>query len=114
MLLLSILLGQASLALAWPNMGLGEFQYLQARDIPLSENEHNSGPFDSLVFDADEQFVNVTAGSSNEFRSPGSTDLRGPCPCLNAAANHGFLPRSGIATIDQSEHDTRVPSNNTG
>lgn len=25
-----------------------------------------------------------------------------PCPGLNAAANHGYLPRSGIATIEQT------------
>ncbi|KAF7315032.1 HEME-HALOPEROXIDASE domain-containing protein [Mycena indigotica] len=29
------------------------------------------------------------------FAKPKSTDLRGPCPALNALANHGFLPRDG-------------------
>ncbi|KAJ6593326.1 Cloroperoxidase, partial [Mycena capillaripes] len=27
--------------------------------------------------------------------SPKPTDLRGPCPALNALANHGYLPRNG-------------------
>lgn len=27
-----------------------------------------------------------------------ATDQRGPCPGLNAAANHNYLPRSGIAS----------------
>ncbi|KAH6616646.1 Chloroperoxidase [Boeremia exigua] len=29
------------------------------------------------------------------FHPPGRGDLRSPCPALNAAANHGLLPRSG-------------------
>lgn len=30
-----------------------------------------------------------------------TTDIRGPCPGLNAAANHGFLARDGITTFDE-------------
>lgn len=29
------------------------------------------------------------------FRAPSHGDLRSPCPALNAAANHGILPRNG-------------------
>ncbi|EGP86845.1 unnamed protein product [Zymoseptoria tritici ST99CH_3D1] len=54
------------------------------------------------VFDAQDQLVNVQEGSGHEFRSPGAGDLRGQCPGLNAAANHAFLPRNGIATIQQT------------
>ncbi|EMD40109.1 heme-thiolate peroxidase [Gelatoporia subvermispora B] len=32
------------------------------------------------------------------FMAPGPTDQRGPCPGLNALANHGYLPRNGIVT----------------
>ncbi|KAI3321888.1 hypothetical protein HD806DRAFT_502226 [Xylariaceae sp. AK1471] len=35
------------------------------------------------------------------FQPPGPTDQRGPCPGLNTLANHGYLPRTGIATIGQ-------------
>jgi hypothetical protein len=35
-------------------------------------------------------------------QAPGSGDIRGPCPGLNAAANHGYLPRNGIASIEQT------------
>ncbi|CAF0824280.1 unnamed protein product [Adineta ricciae] len=33
------------------------------------------------------------------FQEPGPNDIRGPCPGLNAAANHGFISRSGITTL---------------
>ncbi|KAK0505376.1 Chloroperoxidase [Armillaria luteobubalina] len=29
----------------------------------------------------------------HEWKAPGPSDLRGPCPGLNTLANHGFLPR---------------------
>lgn len=59
--------------------------------------------------------------ADHPFQKPGKTDQRGehytllpslrarcahsyavgPCPGLNAAANHGYLPRSGIVTAGQ-------------
>jgi len=54
--------------------------------------------------------VSTTGGTNNlqwvpdaahAFQAPQSTDKRGPCPGLNAAANHGYLPRNGIVTLDQ-------------
>jgi hypothetical protein len=80
----------------------------QLPNLPLSQNEGNSGPIDSTTFSASEQFVNVQAGSGHEYQDPGTNDKRGPCPGLNAAANHNFLPRSGVATIQQSKF-TRDP-----
>lgn len=94
------LLGLASTAIAVPGCPMA---HLHKRQLPLSQNENNSGPIDSVVFSAQEQYVDVTAGSANEYQAPKSTDLRGPCPGLNAAANHGFLPRNGITSISQSK-----------
>lgn len=39
--------------------------------------------------------------ANHPFQAPGPTDQRGPCPGLNTLANHGYIPRSGIATIGQ-------------
>ncbi|GLB36909.1 putative peroxidase, family 2 [Lyophyllum shimeji] len=39
-------------------------------------------------------------GSANPFVAPGANDLRGPCPGLNTLANHGFLPRNGVASFE--------------
>ncbi|KAB5585891.1 hypothetical protein GE09DRAFT_944315 [Coniochaeta sp. 2T2.1] len=35
------------------------------------------------------------------FKAPNPTDQRGPCPGLNTLANHGYIPRNGIATVGQ-------------
>lgn len=35
------------------------------------------------------------------YVAPGKGDFRGPCPGLNTAANHGYLPHNGIATFAQ-------------
>jgi hypothetical protein len=76
----------------------------QLPNLPLSQNEGNSGPIDSITFSATDQYVNVQPGSGHAYQDPGTSDKRGPCPGLNAAANHGFLPRNGIATVAQSTY----------
>lgn len=40
------------------------------------------------TFNAQKQYINVESGSGHEYVPPGSGDLRGPCPGLNAFANH--------------------------
>ncbi|KAH7086311.1 hypothetical protein FB567DRAFT_570206 [Paraphoma chrysanthemicola] len=53
------------------------------------------------TFNAQAQYVNVSAGSGHEYKAPGPNDLRGPCPGLNAFANHNFLPHNGYASVTQ-------------
>ncbi|KAM3423815.1 hypothetical protein BST61_g1214 [Cercospora zeina] len=53
------------------------------------------------IFNADAQFIDVGPGSGHEFQAPGPNDQRGPCPGLNAFANHAFLPKNGVATVQQ-------------
>ncbi|KAG6809746.1 hypothetical protein H0H92_014881 [Tricholoma furcatifolium] len=38
---------------------------------------------------------------SHPYIAPGPNDIRGPCPGLNTLANHGYIPRNGIATYEQ-------------
>ncbi len=75
---------------------------IQARQLSVSEG--NCGPTACTVFDETDQFVNVTPGSPHQYVPPGSGDIRGPCPGLNAAANHGFLPHNGVPSITQSNY----------
>lgn len=41
--------------------------------------------------------VDVTG--EHAFQAPSVTDQRGPCPGLNALANHGYINRDGIASL---------------
>ncbi|KAJ3721324.1 Chloroperoxidase [Lentinula guzmanii] len=53
----------------------------------------------TVGFDAALQRVSTTG--QHAFAPPGPGDFRGPCPGLNAMANHGYIPRKGIATIEE-------------
>ncbi|KAF2501596.1 hypothetical protein BU16DRAFT_569583 [Lophium mytilinum] len=48
-------------------------------------------------FDAKSQYVSNTG--AHKFVPPSGSDQRGPCPGLNAMANHGYMPHSGVGSI---------------
>lgn len=52
------------------------------------------------VFDEEEQTVSTTGQYA--YQSPSASQIRGPCPGLNAAANHGYLSRSGVQTASKT------------
>jgi hypothetical protein len=65
----------------------------RAKDIEkfLEKRQAGAGAATSIfepvpVFDAKSQYIDVSAGSGHEYVPPGSGDLRGPCPGLNAFA----------------------------
>ncbi|KAF2167249.1 hypothetical protein M409DRAFT_22676 [Zasmidium cellare ATCC 36951] len=41
----------------------------------------------------------IDVSGVHAWRAPGPNDQRGPCPGLNALANHGYLPRNGVGSI---------------
>ncbi|EKG16824.1 Chloroperoxidase [Macrophomina phaseolina MS6] len=45
--------------------------------------------------------VPAPGDTAHQFIAPTAHDIRGPCPGLNAAANHGFLARDGIVTFNE-------------
>ena len=53
----------------------------------------------TTAFNAAQQYVSNQG--QHAFVAPGPNDLRGPCPGLNAMANHGYIPHNGVATIQQ-------------
>ncbi|KAB8556610.1 hypothetical protein FH972_025647 [Carpinus fangiana] len=53
----------------------------------------------NIKFDASKQYVSNKGKYA--FVAPGPNDQRGPCPGLNAMANHGYIPHNGVATIQQ-------------
>jgi hypothetical protein len=50
-----------------------------------------------VTFDAASQLVDITG--EHAFTPPNfaAGDQRGPCPGLNALANHNYLPHHGVA-----------------
>lgn len=45
--------------------------------------------------------VPAPGDTAHYFVAPGSTDIRGPCPGLNTAANHNFLAHDGVTTFNE-------------
>ncbi|PMD19253.1 Cloroperoxidase [Hyaloscypha hepaticicola] len=45
--------------------------------------------------------VPAAGDTAHQFIAPTDQDIRGPCPGLNAAANHGFLARDGITNYTE-------------
>ena len=51
-------------------------------------------------FDATAQLIDVSG--AHAFLAPGASDLRGPCPALNALANHGYIARDGYTNFQEA------------
>lgn len=45
--------------------------------------------------------VPADGDTAHQFVAPGKGDIRGPCPGLNTAANHGFLAHDGVTTFNE-------------
>jgi len=89
---------------AFPAIAL-EAAQVAARDVKISEQERSAHErrLNGILpgFNAAEQLIDVSG--EHAFTPPDfdAGDLRGPCPGLNALANHNYLPHNGFATIDQ-------------
>ena len=51
-------------------------------------------------FDPASQLIDVS--NAHAYKAPGPTDLRGPCPAMNAVANHGYIARNGYTNIQEA------------
>jgi hypothetical protein len=94
-----ICLTLSGLASAYPDI----LQHLEEAGAS-ARREKRQTPYSTPPFDAQAQYVDTTGPYS--FVAPGPNDQRGPCPGLNALANHGYLPHNGIATIPQFVEST--------
>lgn len=65
----------------------------EAGDCPYAKEKR------AAKFDAKKQRISVSG--QHAFHAPNfkAGDQRGPCPGLNALANHGYLPRNGVADM---------------
>jgi hypothetical protein len=78
-------------------------QFLNAKNA-IESRQSGPGTFqDPAVvtkqFNAQLQYVSNQG--IHQFVPPGPGDARGPCPGLNAMANHGYIPHNGVATLTQ-------------
>lgn len=96
------LLVSASSALPSYMLGqdMGEMERRMLEDAEANLEKRTTYPT-TPSFDAAQQLVSVTG--VNAFVAPdiANGDMRGPCPGLNAMANHGYIPHNGVATISQ-------------
>lgn len=95
------LIALAGVATAFP---AGLFEEVKRLSPELIERSFANDNGDAPVFPGDyvfteDQLIDVTG--AHAFVPPGQGDIRGPCPGLNAFANHNYLPHNGIATIGQ-------------
>nr|ANZ54407.1 heme-thiolate peroxidase HTP3 [Leptoxyphium fumago] len=67
------------------------------RQSTTSPQGEGALPLAPPPFDAASQYVSNQG--AHAFVAPGSGDARGPCPGLNAMANHNYLPHNGVASI---------------
>ncbi|EME38257.1 hypothetical protein DOTSEDRAFT_75727 [Dothistroma septosporum NZE10] len=103
------LLALAPLASAFPAAVYEAYENdpaIRARAAEILAERQTGADAATHVFEAvptfsETQLIDVGPGSGHEWAAPGPNDNRGPCPGLNAFANHGFLPRDGYATISQ-------------
>ncbi|KAJ7649159.1 Chloroperoxidase [Mycena rosella] len=49
----------------------------------------------------------IDVSGKHAFVPPSADDMRGPCPAMNALANHNYLPHSGYITVEEG---TTIPN----
>ena len=92
---LPILAGCPFKRMAGNEAGEVDSEKLQALFARLAESEtapgleKRQGPF--TTFDPVAQ--RISTSGQYAWAPPGPNDIRGPCPGLNALANHGYYPR---------------------
>lgn len=68
----------------------------EKNEAPTAKRQSAPGNIPFSTFNED-QLVDVTGQYA--WVAPGPNDIRGPCPGLNALANHGYFPRSGVVPL---------------
>ena len=71
-------------------------KHLEERGVPEEKRQTGPGGLPFTTFDED-QLIDVTG--EHAWVAPGPDDLRGPCPGLNALANHGYFPHNGVVPL---------------
>lgn len=70
--------------------------HFKQKDASLEKRQTGPAGLPFTTFNKN-QLVDVTG--AHKWVAPGPNDIRGPCPGLNALANHGYLPHNGIVPL---------------
>lgn len=84
-------LAAASAVAAFPNLQPSNVE------VPAPAKVKRQNPSATPPFDAESQLVSTSG--LHAWRAPGPLDSRGPCPGLNAMANHGEELHAGLEYI---------------
>jgi len=77
---------------------------VKIRDSPSTTTEVQDGQTGTLIVlppQATETGLKQIPDAAHPFIAPGPNDQRGPCPAMNTLANHGYIPRNGIASFEE-------------
>lgn len=77
---------------------------LNHRADPSPTTEVQDGQTGTLIVlppQATETGLKQIPDVDHPFIAPGPNDQRGPCPAMNTLANHGYIPRNGIASFEE-------------
>ena len=77
----------ASIVSRFPTQEGALSQWLEKRAAAAGEDDNSTG------------YRRISTSGANAWKAPGPGDKRGPCPALNAMANHGYFPRNGIVGL---------------
>ncbi|KAF7327276.1 Cloroperoxidase [Mycena kentingensis (nom. inval.)] len=89
--LFSLLALYAVAAIAWPS----QQPSARAASSSMAKPVRITVPPDST-----DRMTKIIPDAAHPFMAPGPKDQRGPCPGMNTLANHGYIPRDGIATFE--------------
>ncbi|ORY86993.1 Chloroperoxidase [Protomyces lactucae-debilis] len=84
---------------------------LAKRSLDLQKRDLDFTGLPTTEFNAQAQLVSNTG--ANAFQAPRNLgqpggDIRGPCPGLNAAANHGYISRDGVTNLVEAIQGTNA------
>lgn len=89
-ILSTVLASITQLSNAFPSIHESQWQNLGSQQLEHTEKRFVIDP---------RQPIDIT--ESHSFKPPGRGDQRGPCPGLNALANHGYISRNGITSFSE-------------
>lgn len=83
---------------AFPHMAKSMMAAVEKRAAEVKRQTDYTG-LPTTVFSAEDQLVSNSGNYYYQAADFSAGDIRGPCPGLNAAANHGYISRDGITNL---------------